>query len=581
MLTGSEERTLLLQGSKKIKQHSQLMSDEFGEERFLERNEDDTFGDNDKSSSQTIKKSLLGRFLRKGSSTFTDRTTISDYEDEDEDKADYNSTEEADNDLGSREAQSSQRDDEDEQNVSFLRFFFTSRGPPQIILLSMLYALAFGSTVGVVPAVLTEKYAVLYHGFDGICTDYGRGDKPQACLDGSSDAQAAAAAASLVSNAATFLTSSLMGSLTDEYGRKNFLILAQSLTCLSPCILVLLQVFDTMDPSWYYGAHATTGLVNWLAIALSSLSDVMPKQWRAPVFGLLLSAFSVGFSLSPIFAIFFSHFTTSLLSASLTLISLTFSIFCLPETLPVQQGMEARIHRVEQYGIQEDESKLRCIIRGLLRPFKELSILNRSAIFRLLSALAFFSGMSSSADQTLLIYYVEDRLDFNDQDVAILFGLIGIAGIMVQGVLLKPITDLIGERLVVVFAFTCGAVTNTFYSFANAKSTIFFAIVIASFTGMSFPTISAIKSNNAADCEQGRIQGALYALSSLASAFGPTVLRSAYQKTKDTNIPGSFFLVATVFYVIAVFVGCLLPKDKANTRRSDRQSYDEIPLSQS
>ena len=258
-----------------------------------------------------------------------------------------------------------------------------------------------------------------------------------------------------------------------------------------------------------------------------------------------------------------------------------YSIFCMPETLPVQQGTEARLHRTEEYRQRENESKIGCILRGILRPFKELSILNRSDIFRLLSALAFFSGMSVSADQTLLLYYIEDRLDFNDQDVAILFGLIGIIGILVQGVLLKLITDLIGERFVVVVAFICGAMTNTIYSFANTKSMIFFAVVISSFTGMSFPTISAIKSNNATESEQGRIQGALYALSSLADALGPPVLRGVYQKTKDTNTPGSFFLVATLFYLIAVFVACLLPKDKANTRRRDRNSYNEISLTES
>ena len=298
------------------------------------------------------------------------------------------------------------------------------------------------------------------------------------------------------------------------------------------------------------------------------------------MFGLVLSGFSVGFFLSPILAIFFSHFTTSLLSASLTLISLTYTIFYLPETLHVQEGTEARLQRTEEYQQRENESRLQCILRGIYRPIKELSILNRSNIFRLLSALAFFSGISLSADRTLLIYYVEDRLDFNDQDVAFLFGLIGIIGVLYQSVLLKLMTDLIGEKFVVVTAFICGAMTNILYSFANTKSTIFFSVVISSFTGMSFPTISAIKSNNAAENEQGRIQGALYALSSLADAIGPPVLRAGYQKTKDTTTPGSFFLIAALFYVFAVFVACLLPKDRANASRRDRHSYNEISLTE-
>ena len=354
------------------------------------------------------------------------------------------------------------------------------------------------------------------------------------------------------------------------------MILGQFLTCLAPTILVLLQIFSSMDPGWYYIASAAGGIVSWISIALSSLSDVMPREWRAPMFGLLLSGFSLGFALSPIFAIFCSRLGVSLLSFTILFLSFLYSVFFLPETLSTEQAAEARLQRSE-YRMQENESKFVCVSRSFVRPFKELLILNRNNLFRLLSLLAFFSGMSTSADQTLLIYYVEDRLGFNNQDIAILFGLIGIIGIFVQGVLLKIITDWVGERFVIVIAFTCGAITNTLYAFANTKGFIFFAVVVSSFTGMSFPTISAIKANNAEESEQGRIQGALYALSSLASAVGPAILRMAYQETKYTTQPGSFFLVATGFYIVAVACACALPKDKANARRRDNE-YDEISL---
>lgn len=322
--------------------------------------------------------------------------------------------------------------------------------------------------------------------------------------------------------------------------------------------------------------------MSWISIALSSLSDVMPKQWRAPMFGLVLSGFSLGFALSPVLAIFCTHFISSLISVSLLFLSFLYSVFCLPETLTPQRAAEARLQRTE-YRMNANQSTLKCFTRSICRPFKELSILNRNQIFRLLSVLAFFSGMSTSADQTLLLYYVEDRLAFNDLDVAVLFGLSGIIGMLVQGIVLKQITDLVGERLVVVIAFACGATTNTLYAFANTKEIIFIAVVVSSFTGMSFPTISAIKANNAEESEQGRIQGALYALSSLANAVGPAVLRAAYEATKFTTFPGSFFMVATIFYIVAVSCACALPKNKANSsrRRSDDHLYDGIALLES
>lgn len=106
---------------------------------------------------------------------------------------------------------------------SFLQEFASSKGPPQIIILIMLLALGFGSTIGVVPAVMTDRYARLNHGYmeEKDCSEYLVGEKPQACLDGSADAQSAVAMEQMVSNTLTFFTSSFIGSMSDEHGRKG------------------------------------------------------------------------------------------------------------------------------------------------------------------------------------------------------------------------------------------------------------------------------------------------------------------------------------------------------------------------
>ena len=163
-----------------------------------------------------IKRYSWRRLSRNESGTFTDSTFADDLQSEQ--RSDFTRME----DDTEENAESDHGDNGGgDDNMHFLKFFFTARGPPQIALLSMLYALSIGSTVGVVPAVLTERYAVMHHGFEGQCAEYGKHEKPEACLDGSSDAQAAAAAASFVSNTATFLTSSLIGALSDEYGRRS------------------------------------------------------------------------------------------------------------------------------------------------------------------------------------------------------------------------------------------------------------------------------------------------------------------------------------------------------------------------
>ncbi len=197
------------------------------EEHLIETNE--TIGDSDDINDNTIRiKGTAQHFMSQIGSLkrfswnrlSTDNTSVisSDvtYSGGEEETVNYNSIEN-DGIIISTDLS----EDSDQENVSFWQIFLVSKGPSQLVFLTLLFALALGSTVGVVPETLTQRYAEFYHGFDGICADYDKYNKPQACLDGSSDAQSADAAATFVKNIIIFFTSSLIGSLSDEYGRRS------------------------------------------------------------------------------------------------------------------------------------------------------------------------------------------------------------------------------------------------------------------------------------------------------------------------------------------------------------------------
>lgn len=506
-------------------------------------------------------------------------------EDNNNDSSNTNNTEVEDDERSS----SIISHEEDNNNKSFIMELVEKRGPSMILLLITLFAMAFGSTIGIVPAIMTDRYARLNHGYDSSldCGSYiSIKDKPEECLLGSADAQDAAAYANLVSNCFTFLMASLLGAMSDEYGRRDILISGLFLSCTSTVCLVLMQMRPMMSPNWYYIASASSGLISWFPICLSSLSDVLSPKWRAAGFGLFLASFSVGIALSPIIAIFFNHFHVSVVSLGMLILALSVVFFFFPETLPpaaAEEAKQTRIRRDQQE--QQQQRATRCfgsnILYTLKRPIRELSILNRNTFFRLLALLAFFSGMVAQADQSLLLYYLEDRLAFNDKDVAKMFVLIGVLGILVQGILIKPFIQFIGEKHVIVMAFIIGSLVNVLYGIASEKWMIFAALPLGSFVGMSFPTISAIKSNNVKQNEQGRIQGALSSVQALASGAGPMALRVIFRFTQDT-VPGAMWLFAAFLYLIATGFALTLPSDKANSttpwlcKRRRRDGYDEV-----
>lgn len=274
----------------------------------------------------------------------------------------------------------------------------------------------------------------------------------------------------------------------------GLILLGIGLSLLAPLNLVLLQLFDSMDPVIYYASQAASGFVSWIAVALSALSDVMPPMWRAPSFGLVLAGFSMGFALSPFLAVFLGHLGVSIFALGVLLFGFILAVTTMPETLSPESSEMAKLKRLAEYPVLT--SRLEVWRYNLSRPARDLLILNRNKLFRLLSALAFFSGCVSAGDHTLFLYYVEENFGFNDRDIAMLFLIIGVMGIIVQATVLKPLNSLIGERRVIMVAFLVGALHNFLYGIAQSKKTMFIAASIASLTGMSFPTISAIKANN-------------------------------------------------------------------------------------
>lgn len=123
---------------------------------------------------------------------------------------------------------------------SFIEEFASTSGPPQIAGLMILIAVGLGCTIGVVPAVMADRFARLEHGWDGppcqslTHTAVTATVNVEACMAGSADAQTAVATSNLISNGLTFLTSSLLGSWSDQHGRKVLLTAGMAVGAVPP-----------------------------------------------------------------------------------------------------------------------------------------------------------------------------------------------------------------------------------------------------------------------------------------------------------------------------------------------------------
>jgi len=227
-----------------------------------------------------------------------------------------------------------------------------------VFIISILLSASIGLTVGIVPEVLTDRYARLYHGYDAAtgagaassgelnddsggglqplppCWGYDTSTMPEACIEGADDAQTGSAYGTLAQNLLTFFFNAVIGSYSDKKGRRLLLIASILLNTLVPAALVAMELIEGMNPVWYYAANVATGVIGYPTLVFAILSDGCPREHLAGRFATNMAGFYGGFALAPTVAMYASHIVVSWWSLALSALTLVFSILFLPETLP-------------------------------------------------------------------------------------------------------------------------------------------------------------------------------------------------------------------------------------------------------
>jgi len=327
----------------------------------------------------------------------------------------------------------------------------------------------------------------------------------------------------------------------------------------------LVQEIESMSPYYYYTVSACTGCISWFAIMVSSVSDVITPKWRTAAYGITSVGFSIGFSLSPALATFLSNEGAILASVGLLFVGFIYACVAIPETLSkeiIDSVSDGRHRQDEEFSVK----------KVLMRPIQDLAILNRIHLFRMLAIANCLSYMAFSAEYTLIIYYVTDEMDFTSGDVAVLLIVSGIVGMIFCGVLLKPLNSKLGERRLLIWAFALGAAHDVMYGFAESKWLIFLGSALFGITNISYPAIASIKANNVDETEQGIVQGALFSVSSLASAIGPLSFRIFYYAFQGTRYPGLMFLFGTFLFSVAGLIAYWLPESQTNSNIMEQPS---------
>lgn len=325
--------------------------------------------------------------------------------------------------------------------------------------------------------------------------------------------------------ASQFLATPVIGSLSDHFGRRPVLIICIIGTALSVSLFGLGAILGTR---LLVGPGASVGLTlmfvgrslhgvagGTAATAQAVIVDVTPPAKRARALGLVGVAIGLGFIIGPGAGSWLMGVHLSLpiaMGVVVALLNLLLTLLFFSETLP-------RTARHPSLSL------------SAFNPFwNMIQTLGNPRVGRLSLGFGLFFIVLYSC-VTILVPFVSLELQWQATDVGHAFALLGGVAIVVQGILLGPLSKWLGEQRLVPMGIGLMLLGCLLVSLARpattaldvmAKPLVDSAVVMwAMGIGLLVPSLRAIISRRLAAGSQGQALGSLQALQSLGASVGP------------------------------------------------------------
>lgn len=342
-----------------------------------------------------------------------------------------------------------------------------------------------------------------------------------------------------------FLFSSVLGGLSDRYGRRPVLL-------LSLLGLGIDYVFLAFAPSifWLFIGRMISGISGAsFTTASAYIADISEPEKRAQNFGMVGAAFGVGFILGPLIGGVFSQFGTKvpfLIAAGLSLLNALYGYFILPESLSEEHRRPFDWKRANPIGTLIN-----------LKRYKK--------VFGLI-AIVFLLNIAGHAAQSTWTYYTILKFKWNEEWVGYSLAFVGLTIGLVQGGLIRIVIPKIGQVKSIYLGLILYLAGYVLFAVATDGWMMFAFMIPFALGGLAMPAIQGVIANQVPSNEQGEMQGAITSLISLTAIIGPILMTELfYRFTKDeTNIyfPGAPFMMGAFLTLISIFV-CVRSLTKA------------------
>ena len=341
-----------------------------------------------------------------------------------------------------------------------------------------------------------------------------------------------------------FVFSPVQGALSDRYGRRTVIL-------ISSFGLGIDFVLMALAPSLWllFVGRAISGVcAASFSTANAYIADITPKEKRAAAFGTLGAAFGIGFIIGPALGGFLGHLSIRLpfwIAGALSLINFAYGLFVLPESLP----KEKRSARFDW----RHANPLGALV--LLRRYPQ--VFGLATVFFLIN-LAQFSLNST------YVLYTDYRYGWGPQTVGYTLALVGLCSGLVQAVLVRRLMPTFGERRLIIAGLLLCILGYLFFGFAPVAWLFLAGIPFLCLGGLAGPPAQAMMTQQVDPHEQGRLQGALTSLASLAGIFGPALFANIFalfiSDHAPVHLPGAAFLLSAVLLLVSALIAASITR---------------------
>ncbi|MEJ2791601.1 MULTISPECIES: TCR/Tet family MFS transporter [unclassified Pseudoxanthomonas] len=336
-----------------------------------------------------------------------------------------------------------------------------------------------------------------------------------------------------------FVCTPIQGTLSDRFGRRPVILLS----CLGLGIDFILMALAQSLP-WLLVARIFSGVFSAsFTTANAYIADITPPEGRAKAFGMIGAAFGVGFIIGPIIGGELGAIDLRLpfwFAAGLALLNFLYGFFVLPESLP-------------------KEKRTATFDWAHANPVGSMVLLKRYPQVFGLAAVVLIANLAHYVYPSVFVLFAEYQYRWSERQVSWVLAAVGVFSVIVQAGLVGRVVPKFGERRTLLFGLACGVVGFFIYGVADVGWMFLVGLPISALWGLAGPATQALITQQVGADVQGRIQGALMSLVSLAGIVGPMMFAGTFAlfigKQAPAHLPGAPWLLAALLLAVGWLVG--------------------------